>query len=247
MSYLTKGVACLVPALLLLAALASTSLSSAAILYLEDFEGGSPDVSISPRRAPGPGHPDPFHDVVSETAFTQILSGDENNNVLGMEGSRHRDAVVSTVIPGSAPVTTAGYTNLVLSLAIAASAGITGPWESSDFLEIYVTPNPNSGGVEILLDSFRINGADNLASGGGTGVELGAVLQTFLYPLSFLADELSIRIAGRPTSHAEQIAIDNVMVTGDLDLPPPATAPEPGTLALMLTGLIALGLRRRRR
>ena len=52
----------------------------------------------------------------------------------------------------------------------------------------------------------------------------------------------------RPTIHELLEAVERFL-TGDLVpgvLPPDGTVPEPATLVLMLTGLIALGLRRRR-
>lgn len=116
-----------------------------------------------------------------------------------------------------------GYTNLYLTMSLAAPEGI---WENSHRDSLYI--NGNTGSIDSFLPTALRHGylqSQTYSS------NLLLEFQDFGYTIDSGLNSLIFTFAS--TDYPEVIGIDSVRITGD-------PIPEPSTILLLLTGLIGL-------
>ena len=119
-------------------------------------------------------------------------------------------------------VDTAGYTDLNLDLKLAAAAN---QFELSDTILIETSTD---GASFVRQTSFNPSGTNTSLSedtnndGTGEGTALGANFSDFNFPLAD-ADEIRVRVTMNTSGTSEEVAVDNICITGT-DVEPPTVA-----------------------
>ncbi len=229
--------------------LVCASSAHAAGIFLEDFEG--PAVSYTSSVAE---FSDGSFDFFTRTDGSNINTSVNYGNV---QGALHF-AAMDLDGEGAAAIQTltfAGigidfYTNLQFSGLFAEDTASNGAedWDQSDFVKVEY--QIDGAGFQNLLafenDGSTFNSApfeDTDFDGTGDGTELTDVLSEFSKSIAGTGSVLDLRIIMALNAGDEDIAFDNIVITGDLSVPVSA----PATLWLVLAGLLgSFGISRRK-
>ena len=224
-----------------------TAQSHAATVFSTDFESGI-SASISPGAA--------------------VLTGVQNYAGLGPSGNQFGGSFLRSPTGNVVTLSLTGLpTHNALSIgflfAAIDSLDGTGTFPSGDFFRIdvdgvnrfresfanatssqiqsYVSP---AGGELARNQNLGFSGPDGFFTDSAYDFNVDGRFQNFAHTASSVTIEFSIEGVGIQSLDDESWAVDNLRVAAFLSTPP---IPEPSTYALMLAGLCAVGLVRRRR
>lgn len=225
-----------------LACLLPVSTATAETILLEDFEDTAVSYTTSIAE-----FTDGAEDYFTRTDGNNISGSVELNTIQGTHYFAAQD-VDLTNNSGTNPVTMSfsginitGYTNLVFSAYFAEDDnGASQSWDSTDFF--LAEYQIDGGGFQNLLafenDGSRSNSApflDTNFDGVGDGGELTDTFSLFSSTIIGVGNTLDMRFTFSLNAGNEDIALDNVQISGV------APVPEPKAYAMLLLGLTVLG------
>ncbi|MEO0965523.1 MAG: PEP-CTERM sorting domain-containing protein [Planctomycetota bacterium] len=224
-------------------AVAATGIAHATTTVLfEDFEDSTVTYTTNV-----PEFTDGFGDFFIRTDGSAIgtfveYSGVQGSSffaVMDIDGDQSVEPVVQTF----SGLDITGLTSLELSILVAEDDSSDGneDWDAPDF--VHIDYSIDAGPVQSLLwfenDGSTFNTeafVDSNFDGTGDGAALTDTFTEFTAAIAGTGSTLDLVITYQIDSGDEDIAIDNVTITG---------VPEPASLALLAAGLGVVGLRRR--
>lgn len=238
---------------LLLAILANVltlnSASATQIIMLEDFEDATVNYSTSI-----PEFNDGDSDFFTRTDGTNIPNAVSYSNIQGSYfaamdiDNNNNNSSQQTMTFASIDIT--NFTDLQFSAQFAEDDdGAKEDWDSTDFFSAEY--RIDGGAYQNLLafenDGSQSNSApflDTNFDGTGNSTELTDTFTSFSAAIAGTGAALDLRFTFRFNAGDEDIALDNVLVSGTEVV---NSVPEPQTYALFLAGLALLGFASRRR